>query len=37
MCHGCFSGRYPIAVAAGHVNDDLVDSENDSGQHLVTD
>jgi amidophosphoribosyltransferase len=34
MCHGCFSGRYPVAV--GDVNDGLADSKNDLGQHLIT-
>jgi amidophosphoribosyltransferase len=35
MCDGCFSGRYPIAVATDSVNGDLIDSENEFGQHSM--
>jgi amidophosphoribosyltransferase len=34
MCHGCFSGRYPVAV--GDADADPVDSRTDSVQHLTT-
>jgi amidophosphoribosyltransferase len=42
MCHGCFSGRYPVAVGAARLDDDPaddnpVDPENDVGHHAIID
>jgi len=41
MCHGCFSGRYPVAIVARRdddpADDNPVDPENDLGHHAGID